>query len=290
MKNIFRIDNDTSVISADEITTNKLTVNTDLCLSGLNDGSLLTSTGGDSCLNELTVGTPRFILEVDQATNIPAWTNNIKVDQIESNIYKYAGTVQGDLLQVNNGLEIDRIPIGIPGQLLKVNALGNGAEWGTLVLPDPLVINVLQIDNSLKLSYLSSGNLNVDALGNVRSENTQVLNFIGSGLTAFLSPVNNILLSTFNINLISGRRYRLNLSFRYTCTNQLTIVIPFANGMPTKNLEANKPVNAVGDMFSHSYIFTSNVTGAGSFEVRVTVSPSGNCSFSMGSWSLDPLF
>lgn len=282
MKNIYNYD---VVPSQEELFVNDLTISNNLTLQGANNGLL-------EVLNQNVVDIPngpdRYVLEIDQVTNRPAWTNNVKTDTLETNTLKINNTFEGDLLTFNSGgVDIVRLPLGTSGQLLVSNGLQ--PEWQNLIVPDPLVLNDVTIDNSLKITNEVKGIAFINNSKYVVSEDVQVLNFIDSGSAAFLSPVTNILVSSFFVNLVSGRRYRLNLSFIYSCTNTLVIRIPFNGGMPAKDLTANKPSNTLGDLFSHSYVFTSNTTSVVSFELRVTVLSGGTCGLSMGCWSLDPL-
>lgn len=213
MKNIFGTNNDQSSLNLNEITANKITVNSDLCLSGLNSGSIIiNSNDGNDCVNELLIGPARYVLEVDQSTNIPAWTNNIKVDRIESNIIKYAGTQQGDLLQANdNGgsIELDRIPIGTSGQILTVNSLSNGAEW-----------------NDLNLSNLGTngGLFNLDGFVTLlRSYSATAPDFTGSALG--YGP------NIYNVN--PGVTYEVMLTYEYNKLPGSDFKCEFQDGLPS---------------------------------------------------------
>lgn len=160
-KTIFRTD-DTGTKIIDDLEVNILRVNTNLCLTGLNVGSLLTNTDdGDDCINELTVGPANYLLSVDPSILQPRYTNNIDIDFVTTNELKINGTIEGDLLQVDAGGNIGRTALGSSGTILTSN--GTVAEWQPLVLPDPLVLNDLQINNSLvnngSVTYNNTNNI-----------------------------------------------------------------------------------------------------------------------------------
>ena len=171
MKNIFRERNNQNQ-SLDELTANKITVQNDLCLSGFNVGSLLTNTNdGDDCLNELTVGNGNNLLSVDPAISQPRWTNNITVDEVNTNALKFtSGTTQeGDLLTIDtDNSTVDRIPLGPSGTVLTSN--GTQPEWQAIILPDPLVLNDLQVTNSTNLApniTITTNNGQMNVVGNI---------------------------------------------------------------------------------------------------------------------------
>lgn len=160
MKNIFRTttpDNQT----LNEITTNKITVTEDLCLSGFGVGSLLTNDNdGDDCVNELPIGNQNNLLSVDPALLQPRWTNNITVDEVNTDSLKFISgtTVEGDLLTIDTDNEtVDRIPLGATGTILTSN--GTQPEWQPLVLPEPLVLNNLTVNNEFRLPNQGNGKL-----------------------------------------------------------------------------------------------------------------------------------
>lgn len=187
MKNIF-LQIDKSNINASSGTFGTLTVQNQLNIAGFHKGSLLTNANNDDSLDELNVGPPYYILHVDPVDLIPKWTNVSQLDQLTLNTLKINGTIQGDLLQIGNSNQIERIPIGTNGQILTTN--GSNVSWQNLTIPDPLTINDLTVNNTATINTLNNSIGNVNQL-NITS-GLNILNFNKGSLLTSQDNTGNI--------------------------------------------------------------------------------------------------
>jgi hypothetical protein len=229
-------------------TITELTVTNNLRLTGANDG-LLEVVGSN--VGDIPNGPIRYLLEIDQSNNRPAWTNNIKVDEVETNTIKINGTSRGDLLVMDNSNEASRLPVGSSGQILTSN--GITPEWQALILPDPFNLNDLTINNSLRISNLTNGFLYVNNTGNVsRVQNSHYQELLSYPIS-FTSLQTLI---TFPFNVISGFTYKVSVNFIHEANSNVTtyqIIIPsFAGKLIT--VSQNMPVTVF-------FIYTASFTG-----------------------------
>lgn len=176
MKNIFLYD---KINAQNEQSINNLTVNQSLTLTGANQNELLII-GANSNVQTFNNGPARSILEIDAATNRPAWTNNISIDFLTTNDVRINGLQRGDLLVSNDNTGLlDRLPRGPQGNVL-VSDDNNpqGLNYATI----PQILN------------LPKGNVFCDATGNLFTDfpatgvnnNVQSLGLTETGLLTVL--------------------------------------------------------------------------------------------------------
>lgn len=192
MKNIYL----TSIInSQDKLTVNDLTVNQSLTLTGANPNNFLI-TDNDSKIQTFPNGNDRYLIEIDSATHIPSWTNNISIDEITTNTIKINSTTKGDILVIGDHLNnVDQLARGLNNQCLI-------SDNGTLGLRWEYVSNLLNVSNGI----LFGNNSN-----QLYSESPFTYYIASSTSFTTTVPIVNI-----TINVISGRRYKLTFNYVHT--------------------------------------------------------------------------
>jgi len=283
MKNIFNYD---TIPSQSSMTVNNLTVGNSLTLSGAQPNELLiTDTGG--LVTEFTNGPANYILEIGPTSLSPKWTNLIQPDHVQVNTIGINGTSAGDIFQVDpsGSGNFARVPIGTTGQLLKVGS-GNTIGWGPLVVPDPMTINDLIVQTSIKLGAgMGLGKLFVDGNNNVYGERDQYLNNynIISYSTSQTVLFTNV---TSPFNTIAGHNYLLSVNFENGNnygTNYSTIQVIW-KGVIIKQCVSLGP----NDILHFEYIYQETTTGSYTLEV-VGQTNTGSSSATSCAMKLSPL-
>lgn len=219
-------------------TINELTINNKLTLSGATYGSLLTINQTSNVI-DLIPGPSHYVLEIDALTHTPKYTNNINVDEIQTNTCRINGTIKGDMLQIGTNNELLRLPIGNTNNLLRVNNAADGVEWDN-------DINI----NSLTLN-LNNGNIYSEN-GLIKSKQTQyTLNNIYNNMQTLLyAPI-----FYFNTNMIAGYNYKISISARVQTQDMVELELYASN-----TLLESWSINYDSDV-SRILLFTSPSTG-----------------------------
>jgi len=192
-------------IQANEITTNEITTG-GITIPGSNKGDILII-GDSNSVEGLQLGTTNDILVSNPSSNgLPGYTNAININTVTCNDIKINNVETGDLLLGVTSNYLERLPIGVSGNILTSD--GTNPFWQEIILPDPLTIQDLVLTNSLKLSYLNKGFILSDSSGNIYTENA--LYSTSSSPITFTSST-----GLYNIypNVTTNRNYKVSVSW-----------------------------------------------------------------------------
>ena len=202
-KSIF--DSDTSSASDNVITVSGIKI------LGATKGQILFIGDTNGTVDGLDLGTTNDVL-IAGSNGIPEYTNTLNINTITVNDFKINNTVLGDLLQVyGSPLQISRVPIGSPNQILSVGSVSN-AVWQNLQSlinsSSPLTIPQLTVSNGFQLSSYPNIFLHTDGSGNIISQRSQ---YTSLGTKSFNNTPTD-LYSNVTWSVVNGAWYTLKIN------------------------------------------------------------------------------
>lgn len=213
MKNVYSISGHSSSnnVTTNEITTSSLTIN------GGTKGDVLIIADNNGMVDGIALGSTNHVFVANAGNNgLPGYTDALNINTLTSNDIKINGVLTGDLLVGSTGDFIQRLPIGASGLILTSN--GSNVQWQPLDLPDPLILQDLEVTQSVKLGFIGEGLIYLDGSNNVKSIRNNFLQEDGS----ITMGGSQITVSSFNFNALFGRPYLISVNFNVEPNNNIT--------------------------------------------------------------------
>lgn len=250
-----------------------------LVLTGASHGDVL-FIGVSSQVEGLTIGPNNYVL-VSNGTE-PAWSNTLVLNEVQTTELKIDGIQNGDIIIGQSDTSFARLPIGALGNVLTVNSFGV-PQWQNIDIPDPLILNDLQLDISLKLPYLANGQIFISG-GTIYSEAPKIQNF--AGVKVFGSAGN---IDTFFFSSIAGRKYKISVNFVLTTYNGAVSTVSLRKNGVIKKIIIDDSNNPRPIQFEH--VFTETVSANHSYEIYgfTNTAPTNDGELQLIDWSIQPL-
>ena len=242
-----------SIVTSD-ITTSGLTIN------GSTKGQILIIDDTNGSVDGLDLGSNNDVLVANPTNNgLPGYTNSLNINTLTCNDLKINGVQTGDLLVGVTNNFIDKLPIGISGNLLTSD--GTNPVWAPITFPNPLTLQNIVLTSSLQLTYPGYGILILDNSNIVTTDRN---NFkLDSSVINF--PNSPLILSTFNYTIKNGFSYNINCNFNCSASpNTATLVMNLHIGSArswTTNLNNSSQYTSYSFTSNTSGTFTANITG-----------------------------
>lgn len=248
---------------------NDLTVNQDLKLNGADTDCLL-KTDSNSNVVTFNNGPARYLIEVDGTTLKPEWTNNIKVDEIETNTIKINNTAQADILVIGDNLgNVERLVRGPNNYILCSDDNTFGLNYKSIY----------------DLINIPTGQVFTDVNGRFFSEKAFTDQYIpGTSITG--NALTN--LRIINAPIIAGRKYKLTYNFLTQQPDGETIYFANITGIGQVKTFNNTSLKSIDTMI---HFFTAPSSGSFQFTLSAIHVPPANsfCVCSNIIFMLEPL-
>ena len=240
-----------------DVTFNSVTSN-DIVIPASNPGDLL-FIGSAKQITGLAPGPNKYLLESNGSA--PAWTNALDINSIKAVQYTIPGTFHGDLFTVDSFNNLERVAIGMAGDIL--TCTGTEFAWQPLDFPNPLSLQNITLTNGT-LSLVNSV---------ISDPNKQYFFVAGTG--GNINPSGSIPVTGF-VNVVTGRIYKIHF------WGKLVSAVSVSLSLSLNGLTADTFTMAQTGPVSFVLIYAAPITGALSVAVS-GVASSGSASL-IGSW------
>lgn len=198
-------------IAVDNINSDTTAVFSSLALPNLSQNDLLL-VGVSGAVNGLTPGNNNDVLKT--LSGVPTWSNDLILNNLQTNTLKIPGTTGGDILTFTNTSEAQRLPIGSSGTFL----ISDGIQPSWQSLPNPLILGGLQVNGNFELTGFGNATLITDTAGFIVSERLQLANSPNSYV---INTTPSVIYLNASWSFTQNAYYKISLYIDFTTSEEI---------------------------------------------------------------------